>query len=131
MALKPSFNLTFHFYKGFTMNKSLFALLILAAIIFWAPDAFAEPTGGGGLPFDSWLTNLKTSITGPFAFTAAIIGIIAAGATLIFGGDLNGFFRSMLFIVLVIALIVAANNLLTGFFGASALVPETLQAPQG
>ena len=77
--------------------------------------------GTGGMPFDDVLTKIKQSVTGRFATVASLIGIVAAGATLIFGGDLNGFFRSMLFVVMVVAIIILANNLLTAV-GSSALV---------
>ena len=99
----------------------LLGLFLLGVLLL--PDAALASTGGSGaLPYESWLDTLRQSITGPFAFTASIIGIVAAGATLIFGGDLNGFFRSMIFLVMTIALIIAANNLMSSFFGKSALV---------
>jgi type IV secretion system protein VirB2 len=41
---------------------------------------------------------------------------------LIFGGDLNGFFRTLIFLVLVMALLVGANNVMSSFFGAGAEV---------
>ena len=82
--------------------------------------AFASSTSGGGLPFDSWLTNIRTSVTGPFAFTASVIGIVAAGATLIFGGDMNGFMRTIIFIVLVLSFLVAAQNTLSAITGTGA-----------
>ncbi len=57
-----------------------------------AEPALASNTSGGGLPFDDWMTNIRTSVTGPFAYTASIIGfVVGAGAMLIFGGDMNGF----------------------------------------
>ena len=63
---------------------------------------------------------MRDSLTGPVAFAVSIIGIIVAGAVLIFGGDMNGFFRTLVFLVLVMALIVGANNLMSGFFGRGA-----------
>lgn len=58
-------------------------------------------------------------MTGPVATTLAIVGIVVAGGVLIFGGELNAFFRLLIFIVLVMALLIGANNLLmTTFQGA-------------
>jgi hypothetical protein len=37
---------------------------------------------------------------------------------LIFGGELNAFFRTLIFIVLVMALLVGANNVMTNLFQA-------------
>lgn len=54
------------------------------------------------------------------AFALSVIGIVIAGGVLIFGGDLNGFFRTMIFIVLVMALLVGAQNIMGTFFGRGA-----------
>jgi len=82
--------------QRFTIDrKVLFQLgmLALLAFIFMAPQhAFASTGTGGSLPYESWLTNLQNSVTGPVAFALSIIGIVVAGGVLIFGGDLNGFF---------------------------------------
>ena len=37
-----------------------------------------------------------------------------------FGGELNGFFRTLIFIVLVMALLVGAQNMMSTFFGRGA-----------
>ena len=42
------------------------------------------------------------------------------GIPLIFGGDLNGFFRTLIFLVLVMALLVGAQNVMSTFFGRGA-----------
>lgn len=97
------------------------ALLALLAFMFLAPQhAFASEGTGGSLPYESWLTNLRNSVTGPVAFTLSVVGIVVAGAVLIFGGDLNGFFRTLIFLVLVMALIVGAQNMMSTFFGRGA-----------
>jgi type IV secretion system protein VirB2 len=69
-------------------------------------------------------------VTGPVAFALSIIGIVVAGGVLIFGGDLNGFFRTLIFLVLVMALLIAANNIMTSFFGAGAEVALNDMQPQ-
>ena len=70
------------------------------------------------MPYEEWLTTLRQSVTGPVAFAISIIGIVVAGGILIFGGELNGFFRTLIFLVLVMALIIGANNMTT-FFGSA------------
>jgi type IV secretory pathway VirB2 component (pilin) len=110
--------------QRFTIDrKVLFQLgmLALLAFIFMAPQhAFASTGTGGSLPYESWLTNLQNSVTGPVAFALSIIGIVVAGGVLIFGGDLNGFFRTLIFLVLVMALLVGAQNVMSTFFGRGA-----------
>lgn len=95
-------------------------LVLLLLIMSFPQSAFASEGTGGSLPYESWLTNLQNSVTGPVAFAISIIGIVVAGGVLIFGGELNGFFRTLIFIVLVMALLVGAQNMMGTFFGRGA-----------
>lgn len=107
-------------------------LALLFAIVVLAPlPAFATEGTGGALPYEGWLTALRTSVTGPVAFALSIIGIVIAGGVLIFGGDLNGFFRTMIFLVLVMALLVGAQNVMTTFFGRGAEIASVLPIIEG
>jgi type IV secretory pathway VirB2 component (pilin) len=81
-------------------NQNLALFLILAIACLAAEPAYATGTSGG-LPSEAWLTSLQNSVT---------------------GGDLNGFFRTLIFLVLVMALLVGANNVMSSFFGAGAEV---------
>jgi type IV secretory pathway VirB2 component (pilin) len=113
-ATFPAFRLhrTSAIYLGF---------IALIAFFLLAPQhAHASVGTGGSLPYEDWLTSLRSSVTGPVAFTLSIIGIVIAGGVLIFGGELNGFFRSLIFIVLVMALLVGAQNMMGTFFGRGA-----------
>lgn len=96
---------------------------VLVLLLLMTHPALAS-TAGGGLPFDSWLIKIQKSITGPFAFSAAIIGLVAAGATLIFGGDMNGFMRTLVFFVLVLSFLVAAQNTMTAITGKGAEISK-------
>ncbi|MBS0552486.1 MAG: TrbC/VirB2 family protein, partial [Proteobacteria bacterium] len=50
-------------------------LLALLALVLLAPQlALASEGTGGSLPYESWLTNLRNSVTGPVAFTLSLIG---------------------------------------------------------
>ncbi|GHS92666.1 putative conjugal transfer protein TrbC [Planctomycetales bacterium] len=96
------------------MKRFLAALgVVVLAGLFLSPESFAA---GAGLPYESAMTTLKTSLTGPVATGIAIIGICVAGGVLIFGGDLNGFFRTMCLIVLVAALLVCSTKILEAFY---------------
>ncbi|AMQ26634.1 TPA: conjugal transfer protein TrbC [Legionella pneumophila] len=104
-------------------KKLLLMGFVVLFLFFITQPALASSTGGG-LPFDSWLTKIQKSITGPFAFSAAIIGLVAAGATLIFGGDMNGFMRTLIFFVLVLSFLVAAQNTMTAITGKGAEISK-------
>lgn len=96
------------------------ALALAFAYVFLLPQAMATTGAGGALPYEDWLTNLRNSVTGPVAFSLSIIGIVIAGGVLIFGGDLNGFFRTLMFLVLVMAFLVGAQNMMSTFFSRGA-----------
>jgi type IV secretion system protein VirB2 len=57
----------------------------------------------------------------------SLIAIIAAGAALIFGGDMTGFMRTAVYIVLVLGIIISASGLLKALYGTtSAALPPGL-----
>lgn len=95
-------------------------VLLVLWVITMPNEAYAAGTAGGGLPYESALTRLRASITGPVAFTLSLIGIVGAAGVLIFGGELTGFLRMMVFLVLLIAILVGAQNVLTTLFAAGA-----------
>ncbi|PWF55369.1 conjugal transfer system pilin TrbC [Massilia glaciei] len=101
-----------------TMCFIAFALVV--ACLFLNPQATAATGTGGGLPYEDWLTSLRNSVTGPVAFTLSLVGIVVAGGVLIFGGDLNGFFRTLVFLVLLMAFLVGAQNMMSTVFGRGA-----------
>jgi type IV secretion system protein VirB2 len=86
----------------------------LALFIVWLflpVNAFANGNGGS-MPFDDTLNKIRASATGPLAAGLAIVGVIVAGGTLIFGGEIGGFFKSLMFIVLVASMLVGGDNIL-------------------
>ena len=116
-----SLNLNFTKHKFF--NAFVFACLAIFIFAF-AQEVFASAADGGGLPYETWLGKLRSSVSGPVAFSLALIGIVVAGGILIFGGDLNGFFRTLIFLVLVMALIVGANSIMGGLFSTGAVIAQ-------
>ena len=76
-------------------------------------------TGQTGLPWETPLRTLQTSISGPVAVLVAIIALAAIGVTLIFGGEWNEFARRGVFAVCAIALLVGGTVIMTTLFGVS------------
>jgi type IV secretion system protein TrbC len=103
-------------------RKTMLHLAFFAILLLSSHPAMASTGTGGSLPYESWLTSLQNSVTGPVAFALSIIGIVVAGGVLIFGGELNAFFRSLIFIVLVMALLIGAKNMMSTFFGQGAVL---------
>lgn len=103
-------------------KKILLALMLFAlcTVLVFPDFAFASEGSGGGLPYEGPLGDLRDSVTGPVAYTAAIAGIVGSLIALIFGSEINAFIRTVLLLVLIIALLVGAQNWMAGTFGTGA-----------
>jgi type IV secretory pathway VirB2 component (pilin) len=97
-------------------------VLALAAAVLVSPGVAHATTTGGDLPWDTPLTTLETDIKGPVAYGLALLGIVASGGMLIFGGEISEFTRRIMYVVLVAAIILGAATLLTTLFTTAALV---------
>lgn len=104
------------------LTAALFFALLFGAIEP-AHAANATEGGGAGLPWESPIQMLVQSISGPVAFGIALLGIIACGATLIWGGEISEFTRRIIYVILVVCIIVFAKNLLTGTMFSGAVLP--------
>jgi type IV secretion system protein TrbC len=107
------------------MRRSCFPILVLALVIgtaLYPPVAHAAAAGGGGLPWDTPLTTLKNDLTGPVAFTISLLAMVACGAALVFGGEINEFVRRIIMLVLVCAFIVGVTNLASALGITGAIV---------
>jgi type IV secretion system protein VirB2 len=95
------------------------ALVVLALL---HPDAAHAASAGGSLPWDGPLTTLRNDITGPVAFTISLLAMVAAGAALVFGGEINEFVRRIIMLVLVASFIVGVTNLASALGISGAVV---------
>jgi len=99
------------------------ALVALLNVVFLTPrSAFGANTAGGIAEWETPLQKVVASIDGPVAFGISVIGIVVAGTMLIWGGEINEFSRKIIMLVMVLALVVTAVNLLSTLFGVGALV---------
>ena len=94
------------------LGRSWLPWLVLGVIVLAAihPETAHASTAGGGLPWDGPLTTLKNDLTGPVAFTISLLAMVACGAALVFGGEINEFVRRIIMLVLVVALITGVVN---------------------
>jgi type IV secretory pathway VirB2 component (pilin) len=107
------------------IRRSCFPILLLALVLgiaLYPPTAHAAAAGGGGLPWDTPLTTLKNDLTGPVAFTISLLAMVACGAALVFGGEINEFVRRIVMLVLVCAFIVGVTNLASALGITGAIV---------
>lgn len=109
-------------------SLALAPIVLVTALALMPGLAHAAAGAGGGMPWEGPLDQLRASVTGPVAFVVSLIGIVVAGSILIFGSDLNAFFRTMVLIVLIISVLIAAQNWLAGTFGRGASIATLAQA---
>lgn len=102
---------------------ALLPTLLVAGFVLVALAA-GEPAlaSDAGMPWESALTKVRNSLTGPVALVIAILGIVVCGAMLVFGGDLQEFTRRMIYLVLAVSILVSASSLVTLLFGFTAAV---------
>ncbi len=98
---------------------TLAAFVILLAL---HPLTAHAANAAGALPWDAPLTTLKNDITGPVAFTISLLAMVACGAALVFGGEINEFIRRIVMLVLVAAFLVGATNLASALGITGAIV---------
>jgi type IV secretion system protein TrbC len=97
-----------------TQNR-LFLLTVLFLIA--TQSAFAGGGGGGGLPWETPLSRIADSLTGPVALSISLIALMVAGGTLVFGGELSEFARRSCVAALAIAFLVLGAGFMTSLFG--------------
>jgi type IV secretion system protein VirB2 len=109
-------------HRTFALSIALAGLLAIFALA--AEPALATTGSGatGGLPWETPLNTIRDSLKGPVALAISLIGIVVTGAMLIFGGEINEFARRVIMMVLVVALLVQANNILTTLFTSGAVL---------
>lgn len=112
-----------NFLRFFRLNAKNFALVAFLLVIC-DPTFAASNASTTKLPFNDALTTIRDALTGPVAKTIAIVGIVASGAALIWGGEISGFLKSVIYLVLVVSLIICAESFLNLIGGSGASVAE-------
>jgi type IV secretion system protein TrbC len=79
-------------------------------------SAWAATTGGSALPWESPLTTVKDSLTGPVAGAIAVIALGSAGAAMVFGGEMSDFTRRLCMIVMAISFLVGGASFMSAVF---------------
>ena len=97
------------------MKKAINGACLLTPMLI-APATWAAGAGGG-LPWETPLNRVATSLTGPVALSISLIALMVAGGTLVFGGELSEFARRSCVAILAIAFLVLGAGFMTALFG--------------
>jgi type IV secretion system protein VirB2 len=90
----------------------------VAFIAFYALSTAAYATGGD-MPWDGPLQKFMNAITGPTATVIAILAFAGAAMQLLWGGEMSGLMKSMVYIIMVVGLVIGAAGLVKNLFGVS------------
>lgn len=104
-----------------TRRYLAFCALALAALVV-GPELAAASSTGSGLPWETPLTTLTTSINGPVAFAVALLGLIGVGANLMWGGEMGEFLRKSIYAICAIAFLTGATTVLSKVFNVGAVI---------
>lgn len=113
--------ISFSLFCSYRHCAAALVLVVLSCIL--CDSALASSTGtNNALPYEEWLSVVQKSLTGPVAFSISLIGIVTCGAILILGGgEIRGFVKTLVFIVLVMTLLIGANSLMSGLFNGASI----------
>lgn len=98
------------------------AVALAVAVIALPHLALAGTATGGAMPYSTFLTTFRTSVTGEIAGIICLIAIVAGVATYIFASAFDGILLAIVRVVIGIAIIGSAATLLTTVGVAGAIV---------
>ncbi len=68
-----------------------------------------------GLPWETPLSTLANSLTGPVAKAIGVIALAVTGGMLAFGGELSDFTKRILMVVMALSVMLLANSFMNMF----------------
>ncbi|MBA5685056.1 TrbC/VirB2 family protein [Photobacterium damselae] len=104
------------------MKKIINFLKFNLLYLFFIAPSFVYASSSTGMPWESPLSKLVNSITGPVAFGLSALSIVGVFAGMAFGVELEGLMKKLAITAIVIAVIVFAINLLSSLFGISSTI---------
>lgn len=91
-------------------------LLMMVILMFVVSMPSFASTGSSGLPWETPLQTVTNSLTGPVALAISVAALFAAGAALVFGGEMGEFVKRALYAVMAIAFIVGGSAFINKVF---------------
>jgi type IV secretion system protein VirB2 len=105
MSNKP---LTIYQLGGKMSRISKFQAVLLVALYAYAVSSYAT---GTTMPWDTPMCSIATALTGKAAFAIAVAAFFGAGAKMVWGEELTGMTKTLLGIVLAIAILIGGSSI--------------------
>jgi type IV secretion system protein TrbC len=100
----------------------IMGVALLAFFLLLPEQAHANTATGGGLPWEDPINKLVNSMIGPVALGMILLGLVGGVWGFMTGGEINGFVRSMVVMVLAGSILAAAKPFVTSMFTTAALL---------
>lgn len=88
----------------------------MTASILFPEVAHATSPGGAGLPWEAPIATIVNSFLGPIALGMVLIGMVGGVWSFMTGGEINGFVRSMVVMVLAGSILASARPFVQQLF---------------
>lgn len=100
------------------------ALLIalLGFILLFPEQAQSTTAGGTGLPWETPIQRFVDSMLGPVSMAMVLIGFVGGVFGFMTGGEINGFVRSMVVMILSGSILLAAKPFINSLFGVGGIL---------
>lgn len=105
-----------------TNRRWLLFLLLVGASLALPHIAHAAAAGGGTMPWDSPLTNIKNDLTGPTAFILSLVGIFCCLVPMLWGSEINHVVRGVIVCIFIVSVLTGIASAATMFGIAGAVV---------
>lgn len=107
-------------------NLKLYLLSISIILIFYMllQESLATQISGTELPYESFLSRLVDSVTGPVAKTMAVVAIVGSVGTLMFGGELSGLLRTLIYLIMGCSIVILSPKIISMVGGSGIVIPD-------
>jgi len=96
--------------------------ILLAFVLLFPEQAHATTQGGPGLPWETPIQRFVDSMLGPVSLAMVLIGFIGGVFAFITGGEINGFVRAMVVMILSGSILLAAKPFISSVFGVGGIL---------
>jgi type IV secretion system protein TrbC len=103
--------------------------LTAAAMLVASAAQASTSSSSSGLPWESPLSAVATSLTGPVPGAISLVAVAASGLTLVFGGELNEFAKRMAYLVMVLGVLLGVAKLVSGLGLSAAVIASNAPLP--
>lgn len=105
----------------------LMALTCGMALALVAGDS--ARAAGTPMPWDGPLDRIVDNLTGPFALTVGVLGLVVLAVRILFGEQFGQFARSIINVIIAVAMITGGAGLLTALIPNASGAAYTIETP--